>query len=376
MKNENAIIGDTGFEAEDFDLEVLNALDNMTESDIELELNELSFLQEERDKIGNPDALGKIILNEVWNQFGNQLGLDMTNETLIQKYDREHPETYDEVGKKVMQDKNYKDANKAMKEKQMAGELKDEYTGKTIKKNESANLDHTVSRKEIYENQRRKQANLSTEKLANMDENLNPTNEALNKSKGAKSVDEYTATREEREKNLKKQNEAAKKKIDESNKSETEKKLAKEKADKSLQDKLDADDKKMKAADKKARKAIDTEIAKGAVKEVSKKAGKDALKAMAVSALFDLTSSQKDEFESVRNLHEQDKQLLTEQINSLNDTQEENKQNTSQALLKQNNLLNEQKAYFATKLKIAYAIAGGATAISLIHIVLSLVGLL
>lgn len=288
MENNNEMAIDASLNLDNLDMNALDALDEMYQTNIESELEDLSFLEEEREKIGNPDALGKIILDEVWTQFGNQIGLDVTNETTIQKYDREHPETYDEVGKKVMQDQKYKDANKAMKEKQQAGELKDEYTGKTIKQNESANLDHTVSRKEIYENQRRKQANLSTEELANKDENLNPTNEALNKSKGAKSVDDMVATRSERENKLKEQNEAAKKKIDETNMSEADKKIAKENADKRLKDKLDADDEKMKAADKKARKAINNDIKKGAVKEVSKKAGKDALKAVAVSALFGL----------------------------------------------------------------------------------------
>lgn len=259
------------------------------ESQLEEELADLEFLSEEKEKIENPDELGKVILDEVWKQFGNQIGLDMTNETTIQKYDREHPATYDEVGKEVMQDQRYKAANKAMKEQQQSGTLKDEYTGKNISKNESANLDHTVARKEIYENQRRKQANLSTEELANKSENLKPTNESLNKSKGAKSVDEYVSTRSEREQDLIKQNERNNKKIDESNMSETEKRLQKEKNNKRLQDKLDVDDELMKKADKEARQAINKDIAKGVVKEVGKKAGKDALKQMAITALFSMS---------------------------------------------------------------------------------------
>lgn len=263
-------------------------LEEKLQGQLEEELAEFEFLKEEKEKIGNPDALGKVILDEVWKQFGNQIGLDLTNETLIQQYDREHLETYDEVGKKVMQDQRYKDANKEMKEQQQSGNLKDEYTGKNIKQSEKANLDHVVSRKELYENQRRKQANLSTEDLANKDENLKPTNESLNKSKKEKSTEEYLATREERERKLKEQNERANKKIDESNLSEAEKRALKEKNNKRLQDKLDADDELMKKADKEARSAINKDIAKGAVKEVGKKAGKDALKAMAVSSLFAL----------------------------------------------------------------------------------------
>ncbi len=258
------------------------------EEELEKVFSDLEMLKEDKEKIGNPDALGKVVLDEVWKQFGNQIGLDMTAETLIQQYDREHPETYEEVGKKVMQDERYKEANKEMKQKQQEGTLRDEYTGKDITQGDKANLDHTVSRKELFENQRRKQANIATEDLANKKENLNATNESLNKSKGKKSVQEMVDTRAEREAELQKQNERANQKIDESNMSETEKRLAKEKNNKRLQDKLDADDELMKQKDAQARKAINKDIAKGVVKETGKKAGKDALKTMAVQALFDL----------------------------------------------------------------------------------------
>lgn len=244
MAKENAILNDEDIlndeftESFDFD-----ELDEKLQSQLEEEFSNLEFLKDEKAKIENPDALGKVILDEVWKQFGNQIGLDMTNETLNQKYDREHQgETYDDVGKKVMQDPKYKEANKAMKEQQQSGNLKDEYTGKNINQNDNANLDHVVSRKELYENARRKQAGINTEDLANKDENLKPTNESLNKSKGAKSVEEYIRSREQREKDLREQNERANKKIDESNMSDVEKQKAKEKNNKRLQDKLDADD--------------------------------------------------------------------------------------------------------------------------------------
>ncbi len=284
-------------EKDDFDFSNLNEqeLNNIEEdlnNKLAHEFQDLENIDTGLKSIQNPDALGKVILDEVWTQFGNQLGLEITSETLIQQYDREHPEEtkpYNkEAGDAVMKDSRYKAANKAMKEKQQAGKLKDEYTGKDIKQNENANLDHTVSRKEIYENQRRKQAKKSTADLANMDENLNATNESLNKSKGAKSVDEMIKTRQQREKAQIEQNERAKKKIDESNMSDAEKKAAKAKLDKRLKDKLAADDKLMKKKDKAARKAINKEILKGAAKETGKKAGKDALKTMMVQALFAL----------------------------------------------------------------------------------------
>lgn len=290
MEKENAILNDENLFSEEYNnLLDFDELEEKLQSQLEEEFSSLEFLQEEKAKIENPEALGQVLLDEVWKQFSNQIGLDMTNETLNQKYEREHHgETYEDVAKKVMQDPKYKEANKAMKEQQQSGNLKDAYTGKNINQNDSANLDHVVSRKELYENARRKQAGINTEDLANKDENLKPTNESLNKSKGAKSINEYISGREQREKDLIEQNERANKKIDESNMSNAEKQKAKEENNKRLQDKLAADDALMKKADKEARKAIKKDIAIGVAKETAKKAGKDALKQMAVSALFSL----------------------------------------------------------------------------------------
>ena len=292
-KNENSMLELSDTEVLFYD-EELNLEDLEASLEAELESLELDYtlLKEESEKIGNPDSLGKIIIDEVWTQFGKQIGLDMTNETLIQAYNREHPEEYNkEIADSIMQDEKYKEANKAMKQQQQEGALTDTYTGKKIDANDTANLDHVVPRKEIYDNPRRKQANIDTKDLANKKENLAPTNESLNKSKGAKSNKQYVDERTQREADLKKQNEAAHKKIDASNKSEAEKRVEHEKIDKRMQDKLDADDDLMMAADAKARKAINKDIAIGVTKQTAKKAGKDALKAMAVSALFDLLKS-------------------------------------------------------------------------------------
>jgi hypothetical protein len=257
---------------------------------LEENFSDLKQLEIDRNNISNPDSLGKTISDEVWKQFGNQIGLDMTNETLIQKYNREHPETYEEAAKEVMQDKRYQDAHKEMEKKQEKGELVDTYTGEQIKPNDPANLDHVVSRKEIYDNERRKQAQKSVADVANKKENLKPTNESLNKSKKEKSVEEYTdeEKRKQREKDLIEQTKRANKKVDESNKSEEEKRAQKRKNNKRLKNKLSANKEKMSAADKKARAAINTDIYIGVAKETGKKAGKDALKTMAISALFAL----------------------------------------------------------------------------------------
>lgn len=294
----NAIQSDPSLEEEllldDTELS-LDDIENRLEAELEVQFSDLEFLEEEREKIGNPDTLGNVILNEIWTQFGNQIGLDMTSETLIQAYEKQHPEQpkkYNKaIGDDIMKDERYKEANKAMKEQQQAGELTDTYTGKKLGPHDKANLDHVVSRKEIYENARRKQAGIDTKDLANKKENLAPTNESLNKSKNDKKVKQYVDKRKQREEDLKKQNEAQIKKINDSNQSDVEKQAEREKINKRLQDKLDADDELMKQADKKARKAINHDIRVGVAKQTAKKAGMDALKVMAVSALFDLLKS-------------------------------------------------------------------------------------
>lgn len=136
-----------------------------------------------------------------------------------------------------MKDKRYTDAKNAMKEKQKSGNLKDEYTGKTLKLNENANLDHVVARKQIFENSWRKIADIDTADLANKKENLAATNESLNKSKGAESNSEYIKDREVREKNLKEQVERANKKIDKKDISDFEKRNLKAINEKRLNDK-------------------------------------------------------------------------------------------------------------------------------------------
>lgn len=269
----------------DFDFEEVQGF---LSKQLEESFSDLELLERDRETISDPDSLGKIVLDEVWKQFGNQIGLDMTDETLIQKYDREHPDQYKDIADSVMKDQRYKDANKAMKEQQQAGKLRDKYTGKDLKPGEQANLDHVVPRKELYDNQRRKQANLDVVDLANKEENLKPTNQNLNKSKQEKSNKEYVEVRETREKTLIEQNEKANKKVDESNMPDVEKRWQKEKNDKYLNNKLAADDDLMLKADKEARKAINKDIRVNAAKEVGKKAGKDALKTMAISALFSL----------------------------------------------------------------------------------------
>ncbi|RSJ66651.1 hypothetical protein D8805_08515 [Streptococcus oralis subsp. dentisani] len=262
-------------------------LEELLEQQFTMEFSNLEKLEVDCKEISSPDKLGDVILDEIWNQFGNQIGLDMTSDTLLKQYNDKHPNGYTkEEGAKIMKDKRYTDAKNAMKEKQKSGNLKDEYTGKTLKLNENANLDHVVARKQIFENSWRKIADIDTADLANKKENLAATNESLNKSKGAKSNSEYIKDREVREKNLKEQVERANKKIDKKDISDSEKRNLKAINEKRLNDKLAADSHKMLKVEKKAKKAINKDIAKKAPVRMANKGGKDAVKAMFVAALF------------------------------------------------------------------------------------------
>ena len=262
-------------------------LEELLEQQFTMEFSNLEKLEVDCKVISSPDKLGDVILDEIWNQFGNQIGLDMTSDTLLKQYNEKNPNGYTkEIADQIVKDKRYTDANKAMKHKQKLGNLKDEYTGKKLKINEKANLDHIVPRKQIFENPWRKIADIDPSDLANKSENLSATNESLNKSKGAKSNSDYIKNKELRERNLREQVKKANEKIDKMNISDAEKRNLKAENNKRLNDKLAADSKKMLKAEKTAKKAINKDIAKRASVRMANKAGKDAIKAMFVAALF------------------------------------------------------------------------------------------
>ena len=284
MENELLVLNSE--EVYEFDLNY-DELEELLEQQFTIEFSNLEKLELECKEISSPDKLGDVILDEIWNQFSNQIGLDMTSDTLLKQYNDKYPNGYTkEEATKIMKDKRYTDANNAMKAKQKSGNLKDEYTGKTLKINDKANLDHVVPRKQIFENPWRKIADIETSDLANKSENLAGTNESLNKSKGAKSNSEYIKKREVREKNLKEQVERANKKIDKMNISDAEKRNLKAENNKKLNDKLAADSDKMIKAEKSAKKAMYKPIANKASFRMANKAGKDAIKAIFVAALF------------------------------------------------------------------------------------------
>ena len=102
---------------------------------------------------------------------------------------------------------NYKQKNREASECKEQGELKDAYRDKDFKRNDKSDLDHTISAKEIHDDPGRVLAGLDGEDLANEKSNLNVTDRSVNRSKKAKSVDEFIkhieATREQRQEKIK-----------------------------------------------------------------------------------------------------------------------------------------------------------------------------
>ncbi len=75
MANENAFLN----ENQEFDEDMEDSLDfdeleSKLESDLEDQLSDLEFLENEKEMISNPDNLGKVVMNVVWEQAINQIG--------------------------------------------------------------------------------------------------------------------------------------------------------------------------------------------------------------------------------------------------------------------------------------------------------------
>ena len=97
MANENAVLEISENDSADFF--DFDELETKLQKDLDSQLSELEFLKEDREKIGNPDNLGKTVMNVVWEQFLNQMAatagedfirenrgltLDLRNEAHIQ----------------------------------------------------------------------------------------------------------------------------------------------------------------------------------------------------------------------------------------------------------------------------------------------------
>lgn len=239
MANENAVLEEDVILEEGYvDFE---DLEEKLQNQLDEELSDLSFLETEKDKIGNPDNLGNVIKDVVWEQFLNQIAvtagedfikenrgltLDLRNEAHIQTSENfaegkiathnsniDYQKRYDDWQSNFQKDPNIKhnNSNYRYNEKQKVWEKHDNRSnswkkvlnkdarsdfdkGRPTGKNTSnTNMDHTVSAGEIIRDPAAN-AHMTREEqiaFANSEKNLNLMDSAANQSKGDSTMSEF-----------------------------------------------------------------------------------------------------------------------------------------------------------------------------------------
>lgn len=228
MAKENAILdkkeqlNEDLTESFDFD-----ELEEKLQSQLEEELAVMQFLAEEKEKIGNPDNLGNVIMDVVWEQFINQvavtagedfikenrgLHLDLRKEAHIQTTENfadgkiathnteiDYQQRYDDWQSNFVKDENgnvvthqtrsgkeeatlVKGARKPFDEGRPTGTVENH-----------TDMDHTVSAAEIIRDPAANAHMTKDEQIAfaNSDANLNEMDSSLNRSKGDKSMTDW-----------------------------------------------------------------------------------------------------------------------------------------------------------------------------------------
>ena len=223
-KNENAVLDAMDFEAKEVSLD---ELEQSLETELEEQFEDLTFLQEEREHINNPDHLGETILNVVWEQFMNQvattagedfikenrgLHLDLRKEAHIQttenfaegkiaKHNTEidYQQRYDDWQSNFVKDENgnvVTHQTRARKEEAtlVKGARKAFDDGRpTGSAEKHTDMDHTVSAAEIIRDPAANAHMTKDEQIAfaNSDANLNEMDSSLNRSKGDMSMTDW-----------------------------------------------------------------------------------------------------------------------------------------------------------------------------------------
>lgn len=203
-----------------------DALEKKLEGELAAQLSEMSFLEEEQEKIGSPEALGDTVMNAVWEQCINQIAA-VTGEDFIKENggltldlrDEAHIQTTENFEQGVIATHNKKIDYQARYEKWQDNFQKDEQgqvkvkpdprTGKEQKvltkdargdfdKNRpkgtaAVHKDHTISAAEIIRDSEAA-THLSREEqvaFANSDKNLGDLDASANESKGDRAMCEW-----------------------------------------------------------------------------------------------------------------------------------------------------------------------------------------
>lgn len=242
MAKENAFLDDNqGFSEDVADSFDFDELEEKLQSQLEEELAGLEFLAEEKEKIGNPDNLGNVIMDVVWEQFMNQIAviagedfikennglrLDLRDEAHIQTTENfangniathntkiYYQERYDSWQSNFQKDPNteHKTSNFRYNEDKQVWEKHDTRSDSwkkvlnkgsrddfdkrrpTGRDTNNTNMDHTVSAAEIIRDPAAN-AHMTREEqvaFANSEKNLNLMDSAANQSKGDSTTSEW-----------------------------------------------------------------------------------------------------------------------------------------------------------------------------------------
>lgn len=213
-------------DAVDFD-----ELENKLESELEEQMADLTDLEKDREKIGNPDSLGDTVMNVVWEQFVNQVGvvagedfirenrglkLDLRDSAHIQTTENfadgkiathndkiDYQQRYDDWQSNFQHDEN----GNVITHQTRTGKQEANLVGKSAREpfdadrpvgstERGTDMDHTVSAGEIIRDPAAN-AHLTKEEqiaFANSEANLNEMNSSHNRSKKDMAMEEWLDT--------------------------------------------------------------------------------------------------------------------------------------------------------------------------------------
>ncbi|TKX29790.1 hypothetical protein CQA38_03190 [Campylobacter sp. MIT 12-5580] len=210
-------LSNTDFKALDKEIELLSAQDTLRlqiDQGLEQSLAELKNLEAQLPK-EQGETLLKLceerVMDTIISQFGLTYVLESKDGGLVstthnvrqgiyanekEKLAYENRAEYD--SKSYHQHEEYIKINKSQGELKKQGQLKDYMTGKTLSANDKTDLDHIVAAKTIHDDRARILADIGGENLVNTSSNLKMTDPSLNRSKKAKTAEEFLAHRDKR----------------------------------------------------------------------------------------------------------------------------------------------------------------------------------
>lgn len=223
---ENAILDTEEFDNQNDELD-FDELEKQLEAGLEDSLSELEFLEEDKNKISNPENLGNAVMGVVWDQFIIQIGavagddfikenrglkLDLRDEAHIQTTENfaegkiashnteiDYQQRYDDWQSNFMRDEKGNvvthQTRSGKEEATLVKGARDPFDKDRPKgsKEKKTDMDHTVSAAEIIRDPAANAHMTKDEQIAfaNSESNLNEMDSSLNRSKGDNSMSDW-----------------------------------------------------------------------------------------------------------------------------------------------------------------------------------------